>query len=86
MIAQIAHTTKWFNRTAKEYASVSSVLWLMEQHWFVLSEQERAFVNFTFAHGGRLDEALAHMVNVRAGTGFTTQLYETSTRGLCLAL
>merc|ERR1712087_195182 len=29
-------------------------------------------MNFTFLWGGRMDWALAHLVNVRSGTGFTT--------------
>ena len=75
VIDNISHTTSWFEETItnnSRYSNISSILHLIDAHWFVLSPQERDLMNFTFVNGGDMAKALVHIVNVRTGTGFTT--------------
>lgn len=75
VIGNISHSTEWFANEIKDkskYNNISRILHLVDEHWFVLSPQERDLMNYTFVNGGDLAKALVHIVNVRTGTGFTT--------------
>ena len=75
VIDSIKHTTEWLNSTitaTNNTMSILSIFDLIEENWFSLSPKEKAFLNYTFVNGGRMDQALVHIVNVRTGTGFTT--------------
>eukprot|EP01083_Nonionella_stella_P120919 362860_1 len=72
LIADIRHTASWFNEHRNAAMNMWQIFELIEKNWFVLSEKEKAFLNFTFMHGGVLDQALVHIINVRTRSGFTT--------------
>ena len=75
VIDSIKHTTEWFNLTINGTGStmnIISIFELIEENWFSLSPKEKAFLNYTFVNGGKMDQALVHIVNVRTVTGFTT--------------
>eukprot|EP00484_Ammonia_sp_Unknown_P011341 CAMPEP_0197078546 /NCGR_PEP_ID=MMETSP1384-20130603/213175_1 /TAXON_ID=29189 /ORGANISM="Ammonia sp." /LENGTH=642 /DNA_ID=CAMNT_0042517413 /DNA_START=18 /DNA_END=1943 /DNA_ORIENTATION=- len=72
IIDDIEHTTMWFNQDIGNATNITQIYQVIEQHWFELTEKEKYFLNFTFAHNGKLYEALTHIINVRTNTAFTT--------------
>lgn len=75
IVKDIKHTTQWFNDTVTaQNMDIESIFDLIEgdDGWFPLSNKEKAFLNYTFVNGGKMDQALVHIINVRTVTGFTT--------------
>jgi len=74
-IKDIKYTSQWFNQTvtaANGTMDILSILHLIEDRWYPLSAKEKAFLNYTFVNGGKMDQALVHITNVRTVTGFTS--------------
>ena len=75
IVNDIKHTTEWFNDTVtatNNTMDIIEIFELIENNWFILTQKEKEFLNYTYINGGKLDQALVYIVNVRTNTGFTT--------------